>query len=92
MADLPIRKSVDDSALRNMDDEANHHYPMTPPVSAAKVGGNTARNATGKPFQDKMVPESSATKLGKQVGQLGSMLGGIPAGFNAINEALKRKP
>lgn len=77
-----------DTALPTMQDHADEVHPMDRP-SAAQVGGNTAKNATGKPFQQKMIPESADTTIRKQAG---AVIGGITSGWDALNSALKRKP
>lgn len=96
MADPKLRGSDDD--LPSMHKAADDHYPLTPPAGATPApvdksvyGGNTAKYATGKPFGTRK-PSTDSQRLGQDIGKLGGMLGGIPAGFNALNEALKRKP
>lgn len=87
----PKLRGATDSALPTMTDHANDQHPVgasAPPTE----DWNTKRLREGKPFQDKMVPTSGATKLGNQMGQMGAMVGGIGKGFNTIIDSLKRKP
>lgn len=80
-----------DSSLPTMNDHADAIHPVDRP-DAAQVGGNTAKNATGKPFQQKMVPQSDATTLSQQMNKAGDMANSIGAGFTNIVNSLKRKP
>lgn len=89
MADPKLRGT--DDSLPTMAEHADALHPTAAPVDKSVYGGNTAKYATGKPFGTRK-PSTDSQRLGQDIGKLGSMLGGIPAGFNALNEALKRKP
>lgn len=89
MADPKIRGSQTD--LPTMTQHADDLHPVA--TSAPSTDDwNTKRLKAGKPFQEKMVPTSGATKLSNQMGQMGAMVGGIGKGFNSIIDSLKRKP